>query len=604
MIRLADYVIKFLESKGIHTAFTMSGGGSIFLCDALYQAKKMKYVCCHHEQAVSFAVESYARSNSSPGVGIVTTGPGGTNTTTGVSSCWIDSIPAIFISGQVFLQQTISINGTRQTGVQESDIVSLVKPITKYSVMVKNAKDIKYHLEKAYHLCKTGRPGPVWLDIPADIQSTLIEPKKLKSFRVNKRNIINKKLDESIKDVANKLSHAQKPLLHFGGGARTKKCKDKIYSILDQYSLPFALTWNASDLIESNHKFYAGRPGAFAERGANFIIQNCDIYISIGSRLPYMVTGYNNKDFARNAYIIMVDIDKEELNRKNIKINKKINCSAEYFLKKLKDYLPKKINTNKHWLEYCKHIRKKYPILTKEFLNQKQYLNSYYFIKELSKKLNKSDTIVTDMGLSFVGTHQAFDVKKGQKFYTNAGHAPMGWGLPAAVGAYFSSPKNKRVICITGEGGLQLNLQELATIMHHKIPIKMFIYNNAGYLTIKQTQQLGFAGRIMGANKESGIEFPNYKDIAKAHKIKYLKISNKKTLDINIDNILSSKYAMICELIIDPEQEQTPKAINKRTPNGKTIPTHYEDMYPFLNKSEINEASYDSYVYSMSGKDK
>jgi len=599
MIRVADYVIKFLESKGIHTAFTMSGGGSIFLCDALYQAKKMKYVCCHHEQAVSIAAESYSRSNLTPGVGIVTTGPGGTNTTTGVSCCWIDSIPAIFISGQVFTEQTISINGTRQTGVQESDIVSLVKPITKYSIMLKKAEDIKYHLEKAYHLCQVGRPGPVWIDIPADIQSTLINPKKLKSYRINKKYVLNKKLDENIRYVAHKLSQAQRPLLHFGGGARSKKCKDKIYSILKKYSLPFALTWNASDLIESSHKLYTGRPGAFAERGANFIVQNSDVYISIGSRLPYMVTGYNNKDFARNAYTIMVDIDKEELNRKNIKVNKKINCSADYFLKKLIEYLPTNMNIDKKWLPYCKYIRKKYPILTNEILNQKKYLNSYYFIKELSKKLNSRDTIVTDMGLSFVGTHQAFDVKKGQKLYTNAGHAPMGWGLPAAIGAFFSSAKNKRVICITGEGGLQLNLQEFATIMHHKIPIKIFIYNNGGYLTIKQTQQLGFSGRIMGANKESGIEFPNYKDIAKAHKIKYLRITNKNMLDSRIDSILSSNYAVISELIIDPEQEQTPKAINKRAPNGKTVPTQFEDMYPFLDKNEISNASYISYVNSI-----
>ena len=599
MIRVADYVIRFLESKGIHTAFTMSGGGSIFLCDALYQAKKIKYVCCHHEQAVSFAVEAYSRCNLTPGVGIVTTGPGGTNTTTGVSCCWIDSIPAIFISGQVFLQQTISVNGTRQTGVQESDIVNLVKPITKYSVMIKDAHDIRYHLEKAYHLCKTGRPGPVWVDIPADIQSSLIDPKKLKPYKIKKQTTSNITLDKNIKEVANLLSKSQQPLLHFGGGSRSNNCSEKIYEILGKYSIPFALTWNASDLIESSHKLYAGRPGAFAERGANFIVQNCDLYISIGSRLPYMVTGYNSNDFARNAYTIMVDIDKEELNRKNIKINKKINCSAEYFLKKLIEYLPKKINLNPNWIKYCTHIRRKYPILTNELKNKKKYLNSYYFIKELSKKLNNKDTIITDMGLSFVGTHQAFDVKKGQKLFTNSGHAPMGWGLPAAVGAYFSSPKNKRVICITGEGGLQLNIQEFATIMHHKIPIKVFIYNNGGYLTIKQTQQLGFSGRIMGADKASGIDFPNYRDIAKAHKINYIKISNKYMLDRNIVNILSSKESIICELIMDPEQDQSPKAINKRTPAGKTVPTEYEDMYPFLDKEELKSASYSHFINNI-----
>jgi acetolactate synthase I/II/III large subunit len=596
MIRLADYVIKFLERKEIHTVFTMSGGGSIFLCDALFQSKKIKYVCCHHEQTVSFAVEAYSRSNQSPGVGIVTTGPGGTNTATGVAACWIDSIPAIFISGQVFLNQTISVNGTRQIGVQESDIVNLVKPITKYSIMVTKANDIKYHLQKAYHLSQSGRPGPVWIDIPADIQSTLIEEKNLKSYNISKTIPKNLILDKKIKDIAYKLTKSSRPLLHFGGGARSSNCSKLIYKILENYSIPFALTWNATDLIESDHKLYTGRPGAFAERGSNFIVQNCDFYISIGSRLPYMVTGYNSNDFARNAYTVMVDIDKEELNRKNIKISKKINCSAEYFLTKLMAYLPRKLNINNNWLKYCQNIRKKYPILTNEFKLQKNYLNSYYFIKSLSQKLNSKDIIVTDMGLSFVGTHQAFDIKKGQKLFTNSGHAPMGWGLPAAIGAYFSSNNNKRVICISGEGGLQLNIQEFATIMHHKIPIKLFIYNNGGYLTIKQTQQLGFSGRIMGATKESGIEFPDYKYIAKAHKIDYLKISNKNMLNKKIENILNSNKATICELIIDPEQEQIPKAINRRTALGKSIPTVYDDMYPFLEKNEIEQASYNNFI--------
>ncbi len=595
-MRVADYIIKFLESKGIRTAFTMSGGGSIFLCDALYQAKKLQYVCCHHEQAVSFAVESYSRCNLSPGVGIVTTGPGGTNTITGVSACWIDSIPAIFISGQVFLNQTISVNGTRQTGVQESDIVNLVKPITKYSVMLRKPNDIKYELEKSYHLCTTGRPGPVWIDVPADIQATSIEPKKLKSFKLAKIKKNRSLLDKKIKEVSKILAESKKPLLHFGGGARSNDCSSLIKKLINKYNLPFSLTWNASDLIESEHKLYSGRPGAFAERGANFIVQNCDLYISIGSRLPYMVTGYDNKDFARNAHTIMVDIDKDELSRKNLKVNTKINCSADYFIKKLLDFLPKKVNVNDNWLKYCSLIRKKYPILTSEFENQKKYLNSYYFIKLLSNNLNNKDIIVTDMGLSFVGTHQAFDIKKGQKLFTNSGHAPMGWGLPSAIGAYFSTNKKKRVICISGEGGLQLNIQELATVMHHKIPIKLFIYNNGGYLTIKQTQQLGFSGRIMGADKKSGIDFPNYKDIARAHKIKYIKVGAKKTIQKKIKSILSYTGPIICELLIDPEQPQKPKAINRRTASGKSIPTKYEDMYPFLNKEEISNASFENFI--------
>tara|TARA_B100000029_G_scaffold232220_1_gene229616 strand:- start:3281 stop:5053 length:1773 start_codon:yes stop_codon:yes gene_type:complete len=587
-MRLADYVIEFLEKKGIRTVFTVSGGGSIFLCDALYKARKLKYIACHHEQAVSYATESYSRSRNKPGAAIVTTGPGGTNSTSGVACCWIDSVPAIFISGQVFLNQTIGNSGLRQIGVQEFDIVNMVKSSTKYAVIIKKAEEIKYHLEKAYYVCSEGRPGPVWIDIPANIQNAKINPNTLLGYKPkvkNKRNLI---LNKKIKKIAKMIATADRPLLHIGHGVKISNGEKYLRKIVNKYKLPFALTWNASDLIESNHPLYIGRPGAFAERGSNFIVQNCNLHLSIGTRLPFMVTGYDAKDFARKAKKIMVDIDKTEVNKSNVNLDEKINCDGSYFLKTLIKYLPKKINISKDWLNYCKNIRKKYPIVLKEFKNQKKFVNSYYFIDILSDILNKKDVIVTDMGLSFVGTHQAFKTKKGQKLYTNSGHAPMGWGLPAAVGAFYATKRN-RVICLTGEGGLQMNIQELATVMHNKLPIKIFIYNNGGYLTIKQTQQLGFNSRIMGSNSDSGLSFPDYKSMAKSNKIKYTKISNNKNLKSKIKKVLSGKGAVICELMIDHEQEQMPKAINRRTPDGKTVPTKYEDMYPFLSRKEIQE---------------
>ena len=587
-MRVADYVIKFLEDKKIDTVFTVSGGGSIFLCDALYKAKKLKYIPCHHEQAVSFATESYSRIKNKPGAAIVTTGPGGTNCTTGVACCWIDSIPALFISGQVFSNQTIGDTGTRQIGVQEFDIINMVKSSTKYSVMIKNPNEIKYHLEKAYYLSTQGRPGPVWIDIPANIQNANINEKKLKIFEPDKKNIKNNLLDHKIKKIAKLLSKSDRPVLHLGHGVKIAKGEKYLRKIINKYKIPFALTWNASDLIESEHTSYIGRPGAFAERGTNFIIQSCDLYISVGSRLPFMVTGYNAKDFARKAKKIMVDIDKNEINRSQIDLDDKISCDAKYFLKTLLRFLPKKINLSKKWLSYCKNIRKKYPIVLDRFRKQKKTINSYHFIDELSNVLKKDDVIVTDMGLSFVGTHQTFKIKKGQRLFTNSGHAPMGWGLPAAIGAYYAT-KKKRIICLTGEGGLQLNVQELATVMHNKLPIKIFIYNNGGYLTIKQTQQLGFNSRIMGSNSKSGISFPNYKDLAKSHKINYTSISKGKNLKSKIKKILRGTRPIICELILDHNQEQMPKAINKRMPNGKSIATRFEDMYPFLPAKEVQK---------------
>ncbi len=587
-MRVADFVIKFLEDKKISTVFTVSGGGSIFLCDALYKSKKLRYISCHHEQAVAFAAESFSRIHNKPGAAIITTGPGGTNCATGVACCWIDSVPSLFISGQVYLNQTIGNTGLRQLGVQEFDIVSMVKSSTKYAVTVKDPNLIKFHLEKAYFLSTDGRPGPVWIDIPANIQNAQIDVRKLKGFKEKKIKKNYKELDKKIKEIANLLLKSKRPMFHLGQGVKISEGEKYLREILNRNKIPFALTWNASDLIESSHKSYIGRPGAFAERGTNFIVQNCDFYLAVGTRLPFMVTGYNAKDFARNAKKIMIDIDIKEIQNTNIKLNKKICCDAKYFLKTLLKFLPKKYKPSKNWLIYCENVRKKYPIVLKEFKLQKKYINSYDFIETLSSVLKENDIIVTDMGLSFVGTHQAFKVKKGQKLYTNSGHAPMGWGLPAAIGASFAS-KNKKIVCLTGEGGLQMNIQEFATIMHHKLPIKTFIYNNGGYLTIKQTQQLGFESRIMGSTSDSGLSFPNYKKIAQSHGIKYIKINNNTNLKSKLIKIINNKKPIICELIMDKEQEQMPKAINKRLPNGKSEPTKFEDMYPFLPFDEIQK---------------
>jgi acetolactate synthase-1/2/3 large subunit len=497
-------------------------------------------------------------------------------------------VPAIFISGQVFLNQTIGKSKTRQLGVQESDIIAQVKPITKYAVMIKDKNEIKYELDKAFYLATNGRPGPVWLDIPADIQAQNITPKYLRSFRPeNKKALFS---TNYYKEIAIKILKSKKPIIHFGHGARIAGANQIAEEIVNQFKIPFCLTWNASDLIPSNNLLYAGRPGAFTERGSNYIIQSSDFYLSIGSRLPFMVTGYNSKDFARNAFKVMVDIDKHEITaaKKRLNLNISVCEDAKIFLDKLYiqlKLLNKKIKqTDKtKWIQYCKNTRKKNPILIDKFKKEKKYVNSYFFINLLSKTINNNSIIVTDMGLSFVGTHQLFFIKsKKQQLFTNSGHAPMGWGLPAAIGA-FCANRNKKIYCLTGDGGIQMNIQELATIQHHNMPIKIFIYNNSGYLTIKQTQELGFQGRIMGSNKSSGLTFPNYQKIAEAHNISFIKVKNHTELKKQIYKINEKKGPLICELIMSPSQPQIPKMVNRRTPDGKiSINTGYEDLYPFL----------------------
>lgn len=593
MIRLADYVVKFLEKKKIDTVFTVSGGGSIFLCDALYNSKKIKYISHHHEQAASFAAESYARAKNGIGCCFITTGPGGTNTITGVCSAWIDSVPVIFISGQVFLNQTIQKTKKRQIGVQEINIIDLVKSVTKFSKMITDPNSINFYLEKAYSIARSGRPGPVFIDIPADIQNSMIDEKKiLKNKYKEPKESFN--IDKKLNLIIKKLKNSKRPLIHLGHGVKLSDAQQLVKKFFNKFNIPFVVTWNADDIIESSHKMYCGRPGAFGERGSNFIIQNCDFYLSLGTRLPYMVTGYNAKKFASKAkFKVMVDIDSKELDKNDLIIDLKIRSDAKFFLNKL-FYKLKKYNSPTEWIDYCKNIRKKYPILLERMINEKKYVNSYYFVKSLSQLTKKNDSIITDMGFSFTTSHQALDVKSKQTFFTNSGHAPMGWGLPATIGVYYSKKKpNSNLICLTGEGGFQMNIQELATVMHNKIPIKIFIFNNGGYLTIKQTQILGFNGRIMGADKSSGLSFPNYMNIAKSHKMEYLKIKDHKNLSKNINKVLKSSKATICELIMNPNEEQIPKAINRRNEMGKSIPTEFEDMYPFLPRDELNSNNLD-----------
>ena len=592
-ITVSDYVIGFLESLRIKNVFTVSGGGSISLCDALHRSKKIKYICCHHEQAASFAAEGYARKNNSLGCALVTTGPGGTNAITGVSSAWIDSNPVIFISGQVFLNQTIKNTKKRQIGVQEIDIVSLVKPVTKYAILIKDPSLIKYHLEKAVYLARHGRPGPVWLDIPADIQNAKIEKNNLKKFKPLIKNNSNNKNDRQIKVIAKLLALSKKPVIHIGHGVKLSNSHSIFRKFIDKNKIPFLQTWNADDVIEASHPYNMGKPGAFGSRHSNFIVQNCDFYLSIGSRLPYMVTGYNSKDFARSAKTkIMVDIDKFELAKKEMELDYKICCDATEFLTKLNYYFKKEKNFDK-WINYCNKLKETFPIIDKKNYNKKNYVNSYRFVNTLSNHLKSSDTIVTDMGFSFTTTHQAFLNKKKQSLFTNSGHAPMGWGLPAAVGASSNNKKFEKVICLTGEGGFQMNIQELATVMYNKIPVKIFIFNNGGYLTIKQTQILGFKGRLMGSTKSSGLDFPNYSKIASSHKINYYKITNQMQLEKKIKKILQDSKPVITELIMDPNEEQIPKAINRKDKKGKSVPTVFEDMYPFLSRSQIMEAKYE-----------
>lgn len=592
-VRVADYIIDFLAQQGVKDFFTVSGGGSIFLCDALALNKSVNYICCHHEQAVSMASESYARVRNGLGVSIVTTGPGGTNAITGVAGAWIDSVPNLILSGQAFLNQTIGDSGLRQLGVQEINIIDLVKPITKYAVIVEDPQTIRFHLEKAIYLANSGRPGPVWLDLPANIQNAKIDPNTLVGFVPEKENLeikqkANLEIKNQVAQIVSWLKESKRPLIHVGQGIRLAGLAEEFISLAEQYNLPFVTSRNINDLVASDHPLYIGRPGTFAQRYANFALQTADFYLALGTRLSLPQTGYNAKDFAKNARKAMVDLDRAELDKKTLALDLKVCADLRDFLPELKkQLLGLKFDTTK-WINKCAEWKKRYPVVTQEQRDQKELVNSYHFIDLLSDVLDSNDTIVTDMGIAFQGTHQALRVKKGQRFFTNSGFASMGWGLPGAIGACFGNNK-KRTICISGDGGLMMNIQELATVKHHNLPIKLFILNNNGYLTIKQTQELGFQSRYMGVDAESGLYFPSFELLAKAHQLDFLKVDSHKNLIQNIEKVVNNDKPFVCEIIMESNQMQGPKAINRRNPDGTMSPTPLEDLFPFIEREELEE---------------
>ena len=583
-MNVSDYVVQFLEALGLGHVFTVSGGGSIFLCDALARAKSIKYVCCHHEQACTTAAEGYARARNHVGAAIVTSGPGGTNAVTGVAGAWLDGVPMIVISGQAFLKQTITDHpGLRQLGVQEINIVDIVRPITKYAVMVKHPVEIRYHLEKAWHLATTGRMGPVWLDIPGDIQNAEIDPEIMTGYIPVQEPMPSARV--AARAVAFNLVKSQRPLIHIGQGVRNAGAEERLFRLLDDYGIPVVSGRNANDVIPSAHPCYIGRPGTFAQRGANFAVQLCDFYLAVGTRLTLTQTGYNSKDYARGAaQIVQVDIDQAELDKGTLRDPVKIRADAKAFLTELADALDELPRPDwSAWLARCQSLRDRYPVVLPEYKEQKHGINSYHFIQALSDAARADDVIVTDMGFAFQVTHQTWKVKSGQRLFTNCGLASMGWGLPAAIGAAIAS--SRRVILIAGEGGFQMTMQELATVMHHKLNIKMFVLNNGGYATIKQTQELGFQGRLMGVNEDTGLSFPDLSLVAASYGMAGGDLGNVANLNI----ALSIPGPFICQINLDPNQPQAPRAINRRNPDGSMNPTPLEDAWPFLSPEVIQK---------------
>ncbi len=590
MMRVADFIAKFIHSIGVKHVFMLTGGGIMHLTDGVACNKNLQVVCCHHEQASSMALEAYSRMTGHYGVGYFTTGPGATNAITGLAGAWLDSVPCLFISGQVKRKEAVynaKVPGLRQFGVQEINILPIVESITKYSAIVNNPEDIKYHLEKALYLSKEGRPGPSWLDIPLDVQGAIIEPDKLRGFTPPED--IKKISESQIKQVEQYIKSASRPVVLAGYGIRISGAINDLLNFIEKYNIPIITTYLGIDIIDSKHPNYVGRVGIKGDRAGNLAMQNSDLLIIIGSSLPVAEIGYEYSQFAREAKVVIVDIDTSSHKKNTIKINLLIQGDAKEFLTKLSQLLDKQqINFENKWLDTCISWRNKYPVCLPEYEKIKDKINIYYFIDRLSRKLNTDDVVVTDAGSAFYAGSQCVKIKQGMRYITSGGFATMGYSLPAGIGISAALDK-KRVMCITGDGSLQQNIQELQTVVHYGFPLKIFILNNDGYLSIRFTQEKYFNGRFIGESSISGVSFPDSKKIADAYGIKFVRVSNNSQLDKALDDVLEFDGPVICDIMTPRDQLIIPTVASEKKDDGTMVSKPLEDMYPFLERDEFKK---------------
>ena len=581
-MRLSDFVADYLAGITGHV-FGVCGGGAMYLNDSIAHHPKLKWIATHHEQAAAFAAEAYARVSNKIGVVHVTAGPGVTNTMTGVACAWADSLPMMVIAGQV--DTSTLMNNTRQLGISEVDGTGMMQHITKYSVCVINADMIKFHLQRAFHLATTGRKGPVYIEIPLNVQNAEIDPGKLVGFdAINDwpLPIVLREIDQCIEMV----KAAMRPVIILGNGVRLAGAADKAQRLLE-LGIPVLSSWNGSDIIDSNHANYIGRPGLIGDRAGNFAVQNADLVLAIGTRLSIPQIGHNWKGFAPNAKLIMVDIDITEIRKKTLNVKLGIVADAGDFLDAFYDkYRMTFPFVTSYWLQKCQNWKLLYPAIKPEFADAKDGVHSYYFLKCMSEVINKDAIIVTDVGTAFVATMQAMPMSGKQRMFHSPGIAPMGYGLPAAIGAHYASG-GKQVICLTGDGGIMFNLQELQTIVTHKLPIAIFVYANRGYKTMQVTQGNHF-GRESVASPGEDITWPNFVKIARAFEILPFSYSDNKTMQYYLSQIIGLSVPMMCELNLSAKQTIAP-LVKTKVENGKFSPVLLEDMWPYLPRDEFDE---------------
>ena len=594
-MRVADFIADFIfEELNVKHVFMVTGAGIMHLTDGVASHPKLQAICPHHEQTSSMAIDAYSRASENFGVGFFTSGPGGTNAVTGLCGAWQDSVPCLFISGQVKKKETTNnakILGLRQFGVQELDMIPIVKYACKYATTLNDPNKVKYEFEKAVHIAKSGRPGPVWIQIPMDVQSSIIDETKLNGFEHD--DVIPTASDAEVDKIIKLLKKSKRPVIIAGQGIRISGAISLLEKFTSKFKIPVVTPFLGIDTIKSDLLQYVGKTGVKGDRPANFAMQNSDLIIAIGTSLHVTVIGYTYKHFAREAKKIVIDIDKKSHKKKTIDIDSFILSDAKKFFEKIIKFTENEtLNDYAKWIKQCNEWKKKYPVCLPEYKQNKKSLNSYLLIDTLCKHSKKNDIFVSDAGGTYYATCQAIQLTKpGQRYIPSGAMATMGYSLPAAIGISVATNKG-RVIALTGDGSFQQNLQELQTLIEYDLPVKLFVLNNDGYESIRVSQKNYFDNRLIGESNQSGVSFPDTLKIAKAYGIKAVRIRNYQELENKLDGILNFDKAVIVDVIIPRDQPIIPTVSSVVNPDGTMSSRPLEDMAPFLDREEYKKNLY------------
>lgn len=575
---VSDYIFDFLLKKGCKQVFMVSGSSAMWLTDALYRNKNLKAICCHHEQAVAMAADGYGRVNDIPGVALVTIGPGATNAITGVAQAYLDSSPMFVISGQANsrLLEYAKRTGIRQQGCQSINLEPMVTPITKYFAAVMSADDIPQIMEDAYYAAMEGRKGPVWIDVPVNIQNSQVSDSAILNIVEKKNSSID--IDESLlTDVADKLLKAKKPLIMAGYGVRSSYSVSLLERLSKGYDIPIVTSRGGIDVVDSDSHLFIGRPGSYGDRASHFAIQEADMLLILGSRLSISTVGYYPQRFGKNAFKVMVDIDDKELNKEDVPVDYKINADLKEWLDKLLAYMSGKKSSHSDWIKHCNEYKETYPTVVGGYKDEKPF-NEYYVTSVISELADENTNIVVDTGSVCNIVSQSWKIKRGQRYLISGGLSCMGfWATALGV-----CQDDRKVIAVSGDGSTQMNIQELATLQYNKIPVKLFVYNNDGYMLIRHNQHNYMDDRFLGVGPDSGIQTPDFCKVAEAYGVKNVKIKSGDDIKAKVREVLEFNGPVVCEVICQQFAPIIPRIASRVMPDGSLEATEFEDLYPFL----------------------